>query len=245
MASVRKKHLAPAALVLLGAAVLWLSTVGAQPAYAAPCPLPTYGIDTGGNLAIQGTGPCAEAPEVIAPYCTGGTIRFDYEVNGVLQGTVDTAVACGAPTHISVFGNPGDDTLELSRVGAASGFTGITQPNFVDGGSGKDTLIGSPTANTVYGGPQNDIVLVRNGLGDFVDCGDGIDAVQADQLGVDSIAGCEVVDLAASAVAPAPVAGRSGRRAAALKRCRKKHGKARRRCIRHAKKLPARPARGV
>lgn len=196
------RRLALAALLLIGAAVLWLGGARPQQAHAAPCPVPTYGMDTGGNLSIQGTPPCAEDPEVIAPYCSGGTVWFEYSVNGVPQGPVDTAVACGAPTHLSVFGNAGDDTLDLSRVNAANGFTGITQPNFIDGGYGNDTQIGSSSANIVHGGPGNDIVLARNGLSDAVDCGDGTDAVQSDRQGVDSLLNCEIVDLAATPLVP-------------------------------------------
>jgi hypothetical protein len=217
--------------------MLWLIVPSPHRADAAPCPLPTYGMDASGNLSIQGTGVCAEEPEGIAPFCSVATVWFDYSVNGVQQGPFDTGVGCGAPTRLTVFGNPGDDLLNLSQVSAANGFTGITQPSFIDGGSGSDTLIlGSVTSNAV-GGSGNDIVFARNGFGDFVDCGEGLDAVQSDQQGVDSLLNCEIVDLTPS-VAPAPVTGRTGRRARALKRCKRKHGKARRRCVRHAKKLP-------
>lgn len=202
------KRLARAALLFIGAAALaalWLGGARPQQAHAAPCPVPTYGIDAGGNLSIQGTAPCSNDPEVIAPYCSAGTVWFDYDVNATPQGPVNTAVACSAPRHLSVFGNAGDDRLDLSRASAANAFTGINQPNLVDGGYGNDTLIGSPSPNVVRGGPDNDIVLVRNGVSDVVDCGDGIDAVQSDQAGVDSLSGCAIVDLAAEpVVAPPP-----------------------------------------
>ena len=105
---------------------------------------------------------------------------------------------------------------------------------------GRDTLAGSPIPNMAVGGPDSDIVLVRNGVSDAVDCGEGIDAVQGDQAGVDSLSACEVIDLVATSMAtPTPVAERTHRRAAALKKCRKlKRRRARRRCVKHAKKLP-------
>jgi hypothetical protein len=216
---------------------------GTQQAHAAPCPMPTYEM-VGGNLSIHGTTPCSEDAEVITPFCSGGTVWFEYGVNGVLLGPINTALGCGTPTQLSVFGNAGDDALDLSRVSLPGGFTGIAQPNLIDGGYGRDTLIASPTPNVMHGGPDSDIVLARNGVSDTVDCGEGIDAVQSDQASVDALSGCEITDLVATAAAPAPiaptpVAKRTGRRAAALQKCRKlKRRKARRGCIRHAKKLP-------
>lgn len=211
---------------------------GAQQAHAAPCPIPTYGI-VSGNLSIQGTPPCSEDPEVITPLCSGGTVWFEYGVNGVLLGPINTAIGCGTPTQLSVLGNAGDDVLDLSQVSVPGGFSGISQSNLIDGGYGGDTLVASPTPNVINGGPDNDIVLARNGVSDSVDCGKGIDAVQSDQASVDALSGCEITDLVATAATPAPVAKRTGRRAAALQKCRKlKRRKARRRCVRHAKKLP-------
>lgn len=204
-----RRRLTREAFVFIAAAALaalWLSAAGPQHAAAAPCPVPTYGIDAGGNLTIQGTAPCADDPEVIAPYCSGGTVWFDYDVSGAPQGPFNTTVACGMPRRLSVLGNAGDDTLDLSRVSAATGFGGVDQPNVIDGGPGRDALVASPTANTVRGGSDNDIALVRNGVGDGVDCGDGIDAVQSDQAGVDSLSGCEVVDLAPEPVVSPPAA---------------------------------------
>lgn len=187
-------------------------------------------MDAGGNLSIQGTSPCSSYPEVIAPYCSGGTVWFDYYINDVTQGPNNTGVACGALSHLSVYGNGGADTLDLLRVSAANGFTGINRPNLIDGGYGNDTLIGGPLPSVALGRPDNDIILVRNGVRDAVDCGNGIDEVQTDPRGVDSLANCEIVDFAA--------ASRTGRQATALKKCRHKHGKAKKRCKKKAHLLP-------
>jgi hypothetical protein len=215
----------------------------AQPAHAAPCPVPTYGI-VNGNLSIQGTPPCSEDPEVISPFCSGGTVWFEYGVNGALLGPLNTGVGCGTPTQLSIFGNAGDDVLDLSRVSVPGGFTGISRSNLIDGGYGGDRLVAGPTPNVMKGGPDDDIVLARNGISDSVDCGEGIDAVQSDQASVDALSGCEITDFVATPasptpIAPTPIAKTTGRRAAALQKCRKlKRRKARRECIRHAKKLP-------
>jgi RTX calcium-binding nonapeptide repeat (4 copies) len=238
-------RLTRAAILFLAAAAFaafGLAGPGSTPAQAAPCPVPAYGLGVGGNLSIQGSAPCDEAPEVIEPFCSGGTVWFDYQVNATDQGLINTSVPCGTPTHLSIYGHEGDDTLDLSRVSGAGGFTGIQQPNLIDGGYGNDTLVGSPSHNDLQGGEGNDIALARNGTSDAVACGDGIDAVQSDQAGVDTLSQCEIVDLAitpAVASTPAPVAVHTGRRAAALKKCKKRrHRRARRRCIRRAKRLP-------
>jgi hypothetical protein len=212
---------------------------------AAPCPPPTFGL-VAGDLSIQGTPPCAEEPERFAVHCEAGTVRFEYAVNDVLQGQVDTAVTCGYPARLSVYGNAGDDTIDLSQVTPANGFSGIAEPNLVEGGSGKDELVGSRMPSKLLGGTHNDIILARNGVRDVVDCGQGTDAVQADQAGIDALSNCELMDLLPTTApvlpTPAPAASvptSTGRRVAAERKCRKLKGrKARRKCFRHARALP-------
>jgi hypothetical protein len=232
--------------VLVFLAAFGLSWAAPEGARAAPCPSPTFGIGAG-DLSIQGTPPCAEEQEHFVVYCEAGTVRFEYAVNEVLQGLVDTAIGCGSPARISVHGNAGDDTIDLSKVTGANGFTGITEPNLVEGGSGKDELVGSQKPSDFLGGTQNDIVLARNGVRDTVDCGQGTDAVQSDQAGVDVLSNCELTDflptpLPAPTSAPTPAASiktPTGRRAAAQRKCRKLTSrKARRKCLRHARTLP-------
>jgi hypothetical protein len=223
-------------VVLAAFALSWLAPDGAG---AAPCPIPTYGLSAG-DLAIEGTAPCAEEPERFVVYCETGSVRLEYAVNDVLQGVTDTAVGCGSPARLSIDGNAGDDTIDISKVTAANGFTGIALPNVVVGGDGRDELVGGQVPSELLGGPQGDIILARNGVRDTIDCGEGTDAVQADQAGVDALSNCELIDLVPT---PAPVTSSTpkptGKRAAAKRRCRKlKRRKARRRCFRHARKLP-------
>lgn len=237
------KRAAPATVLFIGVAAtaaLWLGAGAAPHARAAPCPVPTFGMDGEGNVSIQGTPPCAEEPEVIKPFCSEGTIAFDYGVNGIDLGATPTGLGCGAATRLLIRGNQGDDLIDLSRVGNVLGFTGLAQRSVIDGGEGNDMLVGGPFSSEVLAGRDNDIVLVRNGIRDPVECGDGIDAVQTDEANVDPLNNCEVVDLIATIGPEAPtVAKQTGRRAAALKKCkRKKHRRARRRCIRRARKLP-------
>ncbi len=227
------------ALVVVTALVY--SVVATDSAKAAPCPAPTFGL-AAGNLSIQGTFPCNEESEGFAVYCEAGMIRFEYEVNDVQLGSIDTGVTCGSPARLSVHGNAGDDTIDLSRVTAANGFTGITEPNLIEGSYGKDELIASQMSNEMLGGAQSDIILARNGVHDTVDCGEGTDAVQTDQTGVDALSNCEVIDLLptpAPVPATTPLPTVTGRRAAAQRSCRKlKRRSARRKCFRHAKTLP-------
>ncbi len=225
-------------LALLAAFAVALSTPEGR---AAPCPAPSFSFG-GGDLSIQGTPPCAEETESFVVHCEAGTVRFEYGVNGVSQGEADTEVGCGSPARISVHANAGDDVVDLSKVIAANGFTGIARPNLLEGGSGMDELVGSRTSSEFLAGTQNDIILARNGVHDTVDCGQGTDAVQADQAGVDSLSNCELMDLLPTPAIPAPAASvptPTGKRAAAQRRCHRIMGrKARRRCFRHARTLP-------
>jgi hypothetical protein len=202
--------------------------------------VPTFGL-AGGDLSIQGTPPCAEDPERFVVRCEAGTVRFEYEVNEVPVGLIDTTVGCGAPNRVSVHGNTGDDEIDLSGVTLVNGFTGIAQPNLLDGGYGRDELIGSQMPNEFLGGPDGDLILARNGVRDTVECGEGTDAVQTDRTGTDTLSNCELVDLLPTP-APGPAMTSptpTGRRAAAQRRCRSlKHRRARRKCFRHAGNLP-------
>ena len=201
--------LALAGLITVGALL-----AGGTPkrAAAAPCPAPTI-TNAAGTLSISGTSPCTDDPEKFSVFCSGGTARFDYDVNDTPVGTFDTGVACGAPSRIVVTGNYGADLIDLSRVSPGAGFTGISQPNVLDGGVDGDVLNAGPMASSVIGSYGSDILLLRNGKADHADCGPSVDAVQTDTLGTDSLVDCEVVD-ASAAPASTP----------AKKKC-KKHGK--------------------
>ena len=201
--------LAFAATVIVGALLAGGTSNRAE---AAPCPAPTI-TNTAGTLSISGASLCTDAPERFSVFCSGGTARFDYDVNATPVGTFDTGVACGAPSRIVVTGNYGDDLIDLSRVSPGAGFTGISQPNVLDGGADGDVLDAGPMASTVIGSYGSDILLLRNDKADHADCGPDVDAVQTDAPGTDSLVGCEVVD-AASAPASSP----------SKKKC-KKHGK--------------------
>jgi hypothetical protein len=209
-------------LTIAAAALALLLLAASHPseATAAPCPAPTV-LNLSGNVSISGTTPCDDDPENFSVFCGSGHARFDYYVNNTFVATVDTGTACGAVARFSVDGRYGDDLIDLSRVSAANGFTGMNLPNIITGGAGADLLVGAALSNSVSGGSGGDIVMVRNGVADTVDCGTEIDAVQTDQSGVDSLTSCEIVDPLATAATPAAPAAPT---TATKKKCKKKHG---------------------
>jgi Ca2+-binding RTX toxin-like protein len=124
-----------------------------------------------------------------------GLARADY----IRGGRGNDTVNAGAGADL-VMGGPGDDTLSgddgPDRIFAQQG----VDTEF--GGAGNDDLwalarvdvTGQPNepADTLNGGPGNDVFHVRDGEADTVDCGDGNDVVLADFK--DKVApNCEVV----------------------------------------------------
>lgn len=198
MARARKHDWRIGVLALFGAAVLAAMTLaGSSPerAHAAPCPPTTYSL-VGGEFSLSGTTPCDFDPEGFRVFCEAGKINFDYHVNGTDVGIVNTGYDCSAPSHLNVQGRDGGDEIDLSGVTRAAGFTGITLPNAIVGSYGNDLVRGSAFADNVTGGADADILLLRDGAADVADCGDGVDAVQTDPLGVDSYVACELADVA-------------------------------------------------
>jgi hypothetical protein len=222
-------RIALALIAFATTAALLLASDAPDRARAAPCPIPTYGLSAG-DFTLQGTDPCGDEDEVFRVFCSSGQLNFDYTVNGALQGTTNTGFACSAPTHLTVNGRYGGDDLDLSGVSAAAGFTGISQPNLVEGGPGKDLVIGSGLPDHVLGGAGSDTLLLRDGAPDVADCGDGVDAAQTDSLAVDAATNCEIMDVAATATpAKRKCKKRTKKGRAAAKKCKKKKKKRKKR----------------
>ena len=216
--------------------VLLLAAGQPQKASAAPCQAP----DFSGNLTIVGApamaGGCTESSETFNVYCSAGNVFVDYGTNDSIQGPINSGVPCSSPTRIAVDGYLGGDRIDLSRVSPANGFTGIGQPNLLLGSFGNDLLIGSPLPDTVDGSVGADLVLVRDGSPDTVDCGADVDFAQGDQQGTDTFANCEFADFLPAPVQPATVAQttvrkcKKKRRSAVVakkKRCKKRRRSAR------------------
>jgi Ca2+-binding RTX toxin-like protein len=110
--------------------------------------------------------------------------------NDNLSGGRGKDTLSGGAGNDTVKGGAGDDTL-----------TGGPGSDTLDGGGGRD-LIGDPgkarprqfsgvasaaarkKGNRVRGGPGKDLISVRNGLRDSVDCGPGRDGVRADRADI-------------------------------------------------------------
>lgn len=70
-------------------------------------------------------------------------------------------------------------------------------------GTGNDTVTGGAGSDDLRGGDDNDTINARDGMADQVDCGAGTDTVVADV--VDTLTGCESVDVPAVPPVPLPM----------------------------------------
>jgi Ca2+-binding RTX toxin-like protein len=98
---------------------------------------------------------------------------------GVKNDSIDSSAYSGV---LQVQTLDGNDTVRGGRAA-----------DVIDGGAGNDTIDPGPGADVVRGGSGNDTIMVRDGVADSVDCGDGFDTVVADRS--DVLTGCESVSL--------------------------------------------------
>jgi len=105
-----------------------------------------------------------------------------------------------------LYAGPGNDTASYATpaAGVSRGVTvDLSKPSFQDtGGAGADLLdefenvIGSPFADDLTGTNMENRFEVRDGQGDQVACGDGLDTVVADVEGTDTLrTDCDTVQL--------------------------------------------------
>jgi hypothetical protein len=108
-------------------------------------------------------------------------------------GNDELTVASGLPNLlVAADGGPGDDKL-----------TGGDEADTFLGGSGSDTLDGGKGSDLLDGEQDGDHLFSRDGTGDLVRGGDGIDTAQTDSTTVDAVSGVESLDATALAVDPA------------------------------------------
>jgi Ca2+-binding RTX toxin-like protein len=93
----------------------------------------------------------------------------------------------GGPGNDSLFGGPGRDVLR-GGPGNDRQFGG-TGNDRIYGGPGRDRINGGTGRDRIYGGPGTDVIDVRGGGRDYVDCGRGHDTVKADKH--DIVRACE------------------------------------------------------
>jgi Ca2+-binding RTX toxin-like protein len=148
-------------------------------------------------------------------------------------------------------GAEGDDVqgdVERLRGGLqGDNLTGNEAANQIFGFMGNDVITGGAGQDDLRGEQNVDTVNARDGEDDAIDCGSETpDVAELDLLTLDDPAtGCETVNRAqfvpppTGGGAPAAVAGPTGLRAAALKKCKKKKtARAKKKCRKKARKLP-------
>jgi Ca2+-binding RTX toxin-like protein len=140
-------------------------------------------VGTKGDDVINGT----DRHDYIAGRPGNDTLSGFAKADMILGGWGNDTVNAGDGNDL-VFGGPGEDTLNgdsgNDRIFAQRGV------DTVNGGAGNDDLwalaradvTGQPNepADTLSGGPGNDVFHVRDGEADHIDCGEGHDVVRAD-----------------------------------------------------------------
>ncbi len=112
-------------------------------------------ITIGGNNALVVNGSSANDGTVTFPGSDVEILNVDLVSSGI-DSNDNLVVTTTLPVLIRVFGNEGDDTLDLS------GFVGVSE---IDGGPGADQLIGSVGSTTFLPGSGTDSVAITGGNG--------------------------------------------------------------------------------
>ena len=103
------------------------------------------------------------------------------EGDDVLAGTSRADSLCGLGGDDQLAGNGGDDVIE-----------GGPGDDSLSGGAGADTLTGDAGLDVFAGGDGDDVIRARDGVGESLTCGAGVDVAVVDSL--DTFSGCETVD---------------------------------------------------
>jgi Ca2+-binding RTX toxin-like protein len=176
------------------------------------------------RLEVNGATPAGDELKLFAE---GGVTKFE-RVNLVkFTLTMPAVEGRGGIEAASINGGGGNDVLTVS---AGLGDLSVSS----DGGAGNDRLVGAEEADSFFGGSGDDMLttgkgrdvadgqdgadqlFARDGIGDVVRGGAGIDSAQTDAVTLDSVDGVENLDASRQAV-PLPRLGkvkvvRSGRK---------------------------------
>jgi Putative metal-binding motif/RTX calcium-binding nonapeptide repeat (4 copies) len=110
-----------------------------------------------------------------------------------LDGTANDDLGDGAVANVHA-----DVEDIFSRFGLGGDvLVGSAADNQLFTGDGGDVLVGGGGFDLLHGGGGSDQLFARDGLGEGIDCGDGSDFAQIDD--VDTTVDCEVVDVSADA----------------------------------------------
>lgn len=148
-----------------------------QPRYGHSATLISNGVVlvTGGAHYDDGT--VLRTSERAKPPCT----VLGTEGDDVLAGTSRADSLCGLGRDDQLAGNDGADVIE-----------GGPGDDSLSGGAGADTLTGDAGLDVFAGGEGDDVLRARDGVGESLTCGAGVDAAVVDSL--DTFSGCETVD---------------------------------------------------
>ncbi len=105
-----------------------------------------------------------EAANQITVTCTGGVVAVDgVALVNRSSGQHMPCGGSGAPQAISIDGEGGNDTIDVSQVSPQAGFTALRAAPVINGEAGANTIVGSPLPDSVN---QNEDS--RGALGDTI-----------------------------------------------------------------------------
>ncbi len=113
----------------------------------------------GGTVTVE----AGDEPNQIVAYANKEENLLVIEVDELVLTFPDDQIR-----QIHIFGNGGDDSIGIRD--------SVTQTTLLDGGDGRDTIIGSQQHDVIVGGPGNDRLSGRGGA-DRIDGGAGNDAI--------------------------------------------------------------------
>ena len=106
----------------------------------------------------------------------------------------DTTSYAGAPAGVTIDLSRITQPGEGDRLFSIEGLTGSAFADTLIGNVVGNQIVGGAGADSVAAGDGPDRVEVRDGEGDRIGCGDGVDTAIADRLSLDTLDACEAVD---------------------------------------------------
>jgi hypothetical protein len=154
--------------------------------FSLPTPQPGGGSPPGGGPPPPAPGPGQTSPAQ-PPATSSACTLVGTADDDVLEGTPGRDIICGLGGNDTLLGGAGNDVLNggsgadvlVGGVGNDS-LSGGAGRDTLTGGSGNDRLVGDFGADRLYGGNGIDVVYARDGVGDRLDGGAGLDRARVD-----------------------------------------------------------------
>lgn len=117
----------------------------------------------------------------------GDNIGPDGSVENIVGG-IKADVITGSAAANRLRGQEGNDTIK--GLGGNDNIDGSSNNDTLDGGTGtdaiegnfgNDTVIGGPGRDTLRGGADSDLIKARDGVGEAINCGFGVDRAEVDR----------------------------------------------------------------